>query len=110
MAEVFMTIIPACDPTPNLSLVGPFSDAPNRVICKLNAESCPLLVGGSEKEKSATQFEECAVSGYSMRQTCGEDTNCPSDKPAGPFLCTHAFGVVREGLRSEEHTSELQSS
>ena len=100
MAEVSMTIIPAWDPTADLSLVGAFSDAPTRVIGKLTAESDPLLVGYSVGEKLAAQFEECAVSGYSLRQTCGEDTNCPSGKPTGPFLCTHAFCAIRGGLRS----------
>ena len=100
MAKVSMTIIPTCDPTADLSLVGAFSDAPTRVIGKLNAESGPLLVGGSVEKNSAAQFEECAVSGYSLRQTCEEDTNCPSEKPAGPFLCTHAFSPIRGGPRS----------
>ena len=96
IAEVFMTIIPACDPTADLSLEGAFSDAPTRVICRLNAESCALLVGGSVGEKSAAQFEEGTESGYSMRQTCGEDTNCSQMSPLAPFSAPMPSALFEE--------------
>ena len=92
-----MTIIPTCEPATDHSLGGVFSNTLTRVTCRLGAEYGPFLVGGCVGELSAAQFGEGLVHGNSWRLTGGEAVRCLSERPADPFLCTHAFSATPRG-------------
>ena len=101
MAQVPMTIMPACGPTIDFSLGGVSSEALARGKFILGATSSSFLLCGCLGLTLTTITTEVNIADSdSLRLAFGEAIACSSEEPAGPDLYAHAFRPVRRGPES----------